>query len=387
MASKDYYGVLGVSKNATQEEIKKAYRKKAKELHPDSYQGEEKKAAEEKFKEASEAYSILSDEQKRSNYDRFGSDFANSSGAGYGGAYGNAAGFDFSGFSNGGMGFDIDLEDILGSVFGSSFGGFKTGSSKKSGPIKGTDLRYNMRLTFEEAVFGVNKEISISRNEKCNVCSGTGAKNGSGYVTCSKCNGTGKIQTVQNTIMGTFSTVKTCEKCNGEGKIIKEPCEACNGVGTIKKTKKIMVKIPSGIDDGQAIVLTGEGDVGQKGGTSGDLFIVVTVMPHKIFKRKGLDIYFEKKIPFVKAVLGGDITIPTLEGDVTFNIPDGTQPGTVFVMRGKGIPRGMSRGNLEFKVDIEIPKKLSDKQRELLEQYAICCSEEVGNKKKGFFGK
>lgn len=385
MANKDYYSMLGVSKTATQDEIKKAYRKKAKELHPDSYQGAEKEVAEEKFKQVSEAYSILSNENKRANYDRFGSDFVNNAGGANYSAYGNTAGFDFSGFSNGGMGFDIDLEDILGSVFGSSFGGFK--SSNKSGPIKGTDLRYNMRLTFEEAVFGVNKEISVARNEKCNMCSGTGAKKGTTTTTCDKCNGKGKVQTVQNTIMGTFSSVKVCDKCHGEGKIVKEPCESCNGVGTIKKTKKIVVKIPSGIDDGQAIALSGEGDVGQKGGINGDLFIVVTVTPHKTFKRKGSTIYFNKKIPFVIAVLGGNITIPTLEGDESFYIPEGTQPGTVFVIRGKGVPKGISRGNLEFKVDIDIPKKLSDKQRQILEQYAICCSEDVSNKKKGFFGK
>lgn len=383
MANKDYYEVLGVNKSATQDEIKKAYRKKAKELHPDSYQGSEKAKAEEKFKETSEAYSVLSDEQKRASYDRFGSDFAN--GAGNYGGYGNTAGFDFSGFSNGGMGFDIDLEDILGSVFGGGFGGFK--SSAKSGPIKGTDLRYNMKLTFEEAIFGVNKEILISRNEKCSSCSGTGAKSGSSTVTCSNCNGTGKIHTVQNTIMGSFSSVKTCDKCHGEGKITKEPCEECNGTGNLKRPKKINVKIPAGIDDGQAIALSGEGDSGIKGGQNGDLFIVVTVMPHKVFKRKGYNVFFEKKIPFVKAVLGGKITIPTLEGEEQFNVPEGTQPGTIFVLRGKGVPRGMSRGNLEFKVDIEIPKKLSDKQRELLEQYAVCCSEEVESKKKGFFGK
>lgn len=387
MANKDYYDILGVSKSASQDEIKKAYRRKAKEFHPDSYQGAEKGKAEEKFKEISEAYSILSDEQKRANYDRFGSDFVNGNGNPYGN-YGGAAGFDFSGFSNGGMGFDIDLEDILGSVFGGGFGSSK--SHTKKGPVKGTDLRYNMRLTFEEAVFGVSKEINISRNEKCSSCHGSGAKSGTATVTCSKCNGTGRIQTVQNTIMGTFSSVKTCDACHGEGKVVKEPCETCSGTGNVKKSKKIVVKIPAGIDDGQAIALSGEGDAGQRGGPNGDLFIVVTVMPHKIFKRKGSNIYFEKKIPFVKAVLGGKVTIPTLEGEEQFSIPEGTQPGTTFVLKGKGVPKGISRGNLEFKVDIEIPKKLSDKQRDILEQYAACCSEEVDTKetkKKGFFGK
>ena len=382
MAGKDYYEILGVSKSATAEEIKKAYRSKAKQFHPDSNQGDNKTAAEEKFKEISEAYSVLSDEQKRAQYDRFGSDFA-SNGGGYAG-YGAGSGFDFSGFSNGGVGFDIDLEDILGSMFGGGFGGFK--STSKNGPIKGSDLRYNMKLTFEEAVFGIKKEISITRNEKCSSCHGTGSKSGV-TITCDKCKGTGKVQTVQNTIMGTFSTVKTCDKCYGEGKIIKEPCEVCNGTGNVRKGKKIEITIPAGIDDGQAISLSGQGDSGKRGGPNGDLFIVVTVLPHKIFTRKGKDVFFAIKIPFVKAVLGGTIKIPTLEGEETFEIPEGTQPDTVFTIKNKGVPSRNGRGHLEFKVQIEIPKKLSDKQRELLEQYAISCSEEVGPKKKNFFGK
>ncbi len=382
MASKDYYDTLGVSKTATQDEIKKAYRQKAKQYHPDSNQGNEKEA-EAKFKEVSEAYSVLSDESKRAQYDRFGADAVNGNGyAGYGaGGFGGASGFDFSGFSGG---FDIDLEDILGSMFGGGFGSYKTAA--KNGPVKGSDIRYNMKLTFEEAVFGVKKEISITRSESCSSCNGTGSKTGE-KTTCDKCHGAGKVQSVQNTIMGTFSTVKVCDKCGGEGKIIKEPCETCSGSGTVKKAKKVEITIPAGIEDGQAIALQGQGDAGKRGGQNGDLFIVVSVMPHKIFKRKGRDIYFETKIPFVKAVLGGPIKIPTLEGEMEFTIPEGTQPGTSFTVRNKGVPFRNSRGDLEFKVQIEIPKKLSDKQRELLEQYAISCSEEVTTKKKGFFGK
>ncbi len=377
MAGKDYYEVLGVSKTATADEIKKAYRSKAKQYHPDSNKGNEKEA-EAKFKEVSEAYSVLSDESKRAQYDRFGADAVN--GNGYG-SYG-PGGFDFSGFSGG---FDIDLEDILGSMFGGGFGGFK--QAAKNGPIKGSDLRYNMKLTFEEAVFGVKKEISITRNEKCDSCHGTGSKNGSGTVECDRCHGVGKVQVVQNTIMGTFSTVRTCDKCNGEGRIIKEPCEVCSGTGNVKKGKKIEISIPAGIDDGQAISLSGQGDAGKRGGPNGDLFIVVSVLPHKVFTRKGKNVYFSTKIPFVKAVLGGPIKIPTLEGEQSFEIPEGTQPDTVFVLKNKGVPYKGGRGNLEFKVSIEIPRKLSDKQRELLEQYAISCSEEVGSKKKNFFGK
>lgn len=379
MANKDYYEILGVSKTATADEIKKAYRAKAKEYHPDM--NKDKAAAEEKFKEASEAYSVLSDETKRAQYDRFGADAVNNGYAGYG----SSGGFDFSGFgSSGGMGFDIDLEDILGSVFGGGFGGFKT---SKNGPSKGADIRYNMRLTFEEAIFGCAKQVNVTRSEKCSNCNGTGAASGSSKVTCDKCGGHGKVQSVQNTIMGTFSTVKTCDKCGGTGTIIKNPCEACGGEGNIRKSRKIEVKIPAGIDNGQAIALSGQGDIGKNGGPNGDLFIVVSVAPHKTFIRQGSTISFEKSIPFVKAVLGGPITIPTLEGEETFNIPEGTQPGSVFVLRGKGVPTRTGRGNLEFKVQIEIPKKLSDKQRELLEQYAISCSEEVSPKKKGFFGK
>ena len=380
MAGKDYYEVLGVSKTATADEIKKAYRQKSKQYHPDLNKGNEKEA-EAKFKEVSEAYSILSDETKRQQYDRFGADAVNGNGYGAYGGYG-ASGFDFSGFSGG---FDIDLEDILGSMFGGGFGGFK--QSTKNGPIKGTDLRYNMKLSFEEAVFGVKKEISITRDEKCDSCHGTGSKNGSGTVECDRCHGVGKVQAVQNTIMGTFSTVRTCDKCNGEGRIIKEPCETCAGTGNIKKAKKIEINIPAGIDDGQAISLAGQGDAGRRGGPNGDLFIVVSVLPHKVFTRKGKNVYFTTKIPFVKAVLGGPIKIPTLEGEETFQIPEGTQPDTTFVLKNRGVPSRNGRGNLEFKVQIEIPKKLSDKQRELLEQYAISCGEEVGTKKKSFFGK
>jgi len=384
MSKRDYYEVLGVSKNATPEEIKKAYRKKAKEFHPDSYTGDDKKAAEEKFKEASEAYSVLSDENKKAQYDRFGHGFEN---AGFGGA--GASGFDFSGFSSGGMGFDIDLDDILGSVFGGSFGGFGGGSKKKKGPTKGADLRYNMKLTFEEAVFGCEKEISITRNENCPDCHGTGAKKGTSEVTCPDCHGTGRIQVTQNTIMGSFSTVKTCDKCSGEGKYNPDPCDCCSGVGTVRKTRKIEINIPKGIDNGQAISLAGEGDAGRRGGPAGDLFVVVTVMPHKIFTRKGNDIYLNVNIPFVKAALGGKIDVLTLEGNYEFNIPEGTQPGSTFTIKNKGVPniRTHARGDLEFKVNVEVPKKLNEKQRDALKQFANTLGEEVNNKKKGFWDK
>ncbi len=380
--SKDYYEILGVSKDATQDDIKRAFRKLAKTYHPDAQHTEEdKKNAEVKFKEINEAYSVLSDETKRAQYDRFGSNFEQ---AGFGGGYSNAGfgGFDFSGF-NGGI--DIDLEDILGSVFGGGFSGF--GGPKKAGPTKGADLRYNMTITFEEAAFGVTKEINIARNETCDSCHGTGAKAGSAVKTCDKCNGRGKVQVTQNTIMGTISTVKTCDKCGGEGKIITEPCEKCNKKGTIRRQRKITVNIPAGIDNSQAVSLSGEGDCGTKGGPNGDLFIVVKIEPHKIFTRRGFDILENVKVPYSKMVLGGIINVQTLEGVVEYQIPEGTQPGTVFKLRDKGIQsiHSRARGNLEFKVEVEIPKKLSDEQKNILTQYANLFGEEVTNKKKGFW--
>lgn len=388
--SKDYYKILGVSKDATDEELKKAFRKLAKENHPDAQQDEaSKKKAEAKFKEINEAYSVLSDKTKRAQYDRFGSNFEQ---AGFGGSQGSYysngfGGFDFSGF-NGAGGIDIDLEDILGSVFGGGFGGFGS-SKKKQGPVRGADLKYSMNITFEEAAFGTTKEINISRNDKCDACNGTGAKQGTKPVVCDKCGGKGKIQTTQNTIMGAFSTVKTCDKCGGSGTIIQNPCEHCSGRGTVRKLKKIVVNIPAGIDDGQAISLRGEGDCGKMGGPSGDLFVIVNVAPHSIFKRNGFDIYADIKVPYTKLVLGGKIKVPTLEEDEELTIPEGTQVGTKFKIRDKGIKNihGKGRGNIEYNVTVEIPKRITDKQREILKQFADTMGEEVQNKKKGFWGK
>lgn len=387
--SKDYYKILGVSKDATDDELKKAFRKLAKENHPDAQHDEaSKKQAEIKFKEINEAYSVLSDKTKRAQYDRFGSNFEQAGFGGQGGYYSNGfGGFDFSGFGNG-MGVDIDLDDILGSVFGGGFGG-GFNSSKKQGPTKGADLRYNMNISFEEAAFGTTKQINITRNEKCSTCSGSGAKPGTNLVTCDKCGGKGKVQTTQNTIMGTFSTVKTCDKCGGTGKVIPTPCETCSGKGTIRKTRKIDIKIPAGIDNGQAISLRGEGDAGKKGGPAGDLFVVVNVLSHPIFKRKGYDIYADIKVPYTKLVLGGTIKVPTLEEDSEINIPEGTQVGSTFKLKDKGIPNihGKGRGNIEYTINVDIPKRLNDKQREILKQFADLMGEEVQTKKKGFWNK
>lgn len=386
--SKDYYDLLGVSKSATDDEIKKAYRRLAKKYHPDAQQSEaDKKQAEAKFKEISQAYSVLSDSTKRAQYDRFGAGFEQAGFGGGAGGYGGFSGFDFSGFGNG-MGVDIDLDDILGSVFGGGFGGFGS-SAKRQGPSKGADLRYNMTISFEEAAFGTKKEINISRNEHCDTCHGSGAKPGTSSTTCDKCHGKGKIQVTQNTIMGTFSTVKPCDKCGGEGKFIPNPCEKCHGKGSLKKTKKIEINIPAGIDDGQAISLRGEGDIGKKGGPNGDLFVVVNVTPHKIFKRNGFDIKTEVVVPYAKMVLGGIIKVPTLEGDMEYTIPEGTQTGSKFKIKEKGIQsiHGRGRGNLEFIVKVDIPKKLTDEQRKILTDFASTFGDEVSAKKKGFFGR
>ena len=378
--SKDYYSILGVSKDATADDLKRAYRKLAKQYHPDAQHTEEdKKKAEAKFKEINEAYSVLSDENKRAQYDRFGSNFeqAGFGGSGFGG-YSNA--YDFSGFG----GIDFDLEDILGSVFG---GGFGSSSKKSQGPTRGADIRTNMSLKFEEAAFGVKKEISITRNEKCDSCNGSGAKPGSRVITCDKCGGRGKIQMTQNTIMGAFSTVKTCDKCSGTGKVIETPCEKCSGKGIVRKSRKIEINVPAGIDDGQAISLRGEGDAGKKGGPKGDLYVVMKVAPHKYFKRNGFDISANVRVPFTKMALGGDIKIPTLEGEMEFNIPEGTTTGTKFRVKDQGIPilNGKGRGNLEFTVDVDVPKKLTDKQREILTEFAKTFGEEVNPKKRGIF--
>ena len=378
--SKDYYSILGVSKDATADDLKRAYRKLAKQYHPDAQHTEEdKKKAEAKFKEINEAYSVLSDENKRAQYDRFGSNFeqAGFGGSGFGG-YSNA--YDFSGFG----GIDFDLEDILGSVFG---GGFGSSSKKSQGPTRGADIRTNMSLKFEEAAFSVKKEISITRNEKCDSCNGSGAKPGSRIITCDKCGGRGKIQMTQNTIMGAFSTVKTCDKCSGTGKVIETPCEKCSGKGIVRKSRKIEINVPAGIDDGQAISLRGEGDAGKKGGPNGDLYVVMKVAPHKYFKRNGFDISANVRVPFTKMALGGDIKIPTLEGEMEFNIPEGTTTGTKFRVKDQGIPilNGKGRGNLEFTVDVDVPKKLTDKQREILTEFAKTFGEEVNPKKRGIF--
>ena len=370
---KDYYEVLGVSKTASDDEIKSAYRKLAKKYHPDMNPGD--KNAEERFKEVNEAYEVLADKDKRAKYDQFGhAAFDPSAGGGYG--YG-ASGFGgFSGFSSGGFsGSFTGFEDILGSMFGGGFGGGFSGasSSRANAAMQGEDLRYNMTITFEEAAFGCKKEISYRREEKCSVCGGTGAKAGSNVKTCTKCKGTGTIRVQQNTVFGAMMSTATCDACGGTGKIIEQPCETCHGSGCVSNVIKVSVTIPAGIDDGQTIRIGGKGGAGYNGGPDGDLLVSIRVKSHKQFIREGYDLYINMTIPITTAVLGGEVKVPTLNGEVKYNIPAGTQSGTTFRLREQGIQRlhQSTKGDLYVNVTVEIPKRLTDEQRRLFEELAV----------------
>ena len=391
MASKrDYYEVLGVSKTATDDEIKKAYRRLAKKWHPDA-NPDNKKEAENKFKEVSEAYETLSDAQKRKMYDQFGPDgpqgFNGFNGAGNGSYYTySSSGFDgFDGF--GGFG---DFGDIFSSFFGGGAGfGGRTSSKAKNGPRKGRDLKYNMDITFEESYKGVKKETTILREEECHVCHGTKAKPGTKTVTCKMCNGTGIVKQTVSTILGQMQTTKTCPTCGGEGKKKKEKCTECKGKGKIRKSVKLTVNIPEGIADGQAVVLRGEGEPGINGGPKGDLYIVVTVRKSKIFTRQGENIYCNIPITFTQATLGANLKIPMVDGSTqNYTIPEGTQSGTKFTIRSKGFKsiNGTYRGDLIFTVLVQIPKKLTVEQRDLLTKLAKTMNEQPPVKKRGIFG-
>ena len=373
MADKrDYYEILGVEKNASETDIKKAFRKQAKQYHPDVNPGD--KSAEAKFKEVNEAYDILSDSQKRSRYDQFGH-----------------AGVDPNGFSGGaggfGTGFDFDLSDIFDSFFGGGFGG--KSQRTRNGPQKGADLKYSLEISFEEAAFGVEKELDLNRRDKCPKCNGSGAKEGSTPKTCTVCHGSGQVQTKQNTPFGQFSSVKTCDACKGEGKIITNPCVQCGGSGTIRRSTKLKVKIPAGIDNGQSISLRGEGEPGVRSGPSGDLYVSIRVRKHPLFIRDGVDVVCEMPITFVQAALGCDVEVPTLDGKVKYSIPEGTQTGTVFRLKNKGIPylRGNGRGDQFVKTVIEVPKKLNDRQKKILKDFAEVSGDEVHEQRRGFFDK
>ena len=383
MAEKrDYYEVLGVNKNATDDELKKAYRKMAKKYHPDA-NPDNKEEAEKKFKEINEAYETLSDKQKRQMYDQFGFNGPQYGGQG-GGYYSYGSGFDgFGGFSD-----FADFGD-LGDIFSSFFGGGSSRSRNSNGPRKGADLRVNLTITFEEAYSGVEKEITLNRNETCTECNGTGAQKGTSAETCSTCGGKGKIKQVVTTPFGQMSTQKVCHVCGGTGKVIKNPCLSCHGKGIHKKSVKIKVKIPAGIDDGQTVVLKGEGEPGTNGGSKGNLYIVVRLKKHSIYTRQGEHVFCEIPITFTGATLGTELEIPMVDGTKEkYRIPEGTQTGTRFVMKNKGFKNvnGNWRGDFVFTVKVQTPKKLTAEQRRLITELAKTMNEQPPVKKKGIFG-
>ena len=373
MADKrDYYEVLGLQKNATESEIKKAYLGMAKKYHPDKNPGD--KEAEAKFKEANEAYSVLSDADKRSQYDQFGhSAFEAGGGAGAGG---------FGGFGGGGF----DFGDIFSSFFG---GGGASSARRQNMPIEGDDVYTRITLTFEEAVFGCKKDITFNRVEACGDCEGSGAQKGSKVDTCAQCHGTGRVTVQQRTMLGMMQTQQTCSACRGKGKIILSPCKNCKGAGYVKLTKNMTVTIPEGIGEGQRVVLRGQGSAGRNGGSNGDLVIEVHIRPHAFFEREGNHIYCEIPISFTEAALGADIEIPTLEGKQSYHIPDSTQPGTAFTLRGKGVPdlHSKRRGDLIITVNVEVPKNLSSEQKKILQEFAKASGKDASEKRTGFLKK
>ena len=377
---RDYYEVLGVSKGASDDEIKKAYRKMAKQYHPDLNPGD--KTAEAKFKEVNEAYEVLSDKEKRSRYDQFGH-------AGVDPNFGAGAGGPFGGFSGADFG-DIDLGDIFGSFFGGGFGGGS--SSRRNGPMKGDTLRAGVTITFEEAAFGCEKEIILNREETCETCHGSGCEPGTTAEICPNCRGTGTVRIQRGGGAFTFATTASCPKCNGTVKIIHQPCKTCNGSGSVRKQRKITVKIPAGIDNGQAVSLRGQGGAGRNGGPAGDLIISVTVRPHAFFKRDGTSVYLEQPVSFLQATLGAELEIPTIDGKVKWTLPEGTQPGTTFRLRGKGIPsiNGRGRGDQFVTVQVQVPKNLTREQKEALHAYGQAMGEipaDYEDGLKGFFDK
>ena len=370
MAKRDYYEVLEVSKSASGEEIKKAYRKKAVQFHPDKNPGNTE--AEEKFKEATEAYSILSDAENRSKYDRFGHAAFSQGGGGAGGFQGG----DFSGF-----------EDIFGDIFGSFFGGAMGGDPRRgSRGSAGSDLRYDLQVSFEEAAFGCEKENGLSRRVRCGECAGSGAEKGSSKDRCPQCEGAGQIRIQQ----GFFTLARTCHACNGEGEIVKNPCRACSGSGLKSQESKLKVKIPAGVDHGQRLKMRGEGEPGSGGGPNGDLYVQIYVQEHPIFVRQESELVCEMPITYTSAVLGGEIEVPSLEGKVKLKIPAGTPSGKVFRMKNKGIPvlgsNPQRRGDQHVRVYVHVPQKVSDEERSILESLASVQGDPV-EEEKGFFGK
>ena len=382
---KDYYEILGVSKNATDDELKKAFRKKAKQWHPDANPNN-KKEAEAKFKEVNEAYEVLSNPQKRQMYDQFGTADPQQAGFG-GGPFGGGNGY-YS-YSTSDFGDFGDLGDIFSSFFGGGFGGQRSSSRRNNGPRKGEDLNIGIDISFEESFLGVEKEIVVTRQETCSHCNGTGAKKGTNPVKCPTCNGTGNVTSYQNTILGRVQTRRTCSDCRGTGEIIKEPCENCKGKGTVRKTPKVKIKIPAGINDNQTVVLRGEGNPGVKGGPAGDLYITVRVRKSSIFKRDGNSVYCDIPVTITQATLGAELEIPMVDGSKEkYKIPEATQTGTQFTIRGKGFKsiNSSMQGNFIFRVVVQTPKKLTKEQRDLLMALAKTMNEQPPVKKKGIFG-
>ena len=361
MAQKqDYYEVLGVSRNASEEEIKKAYRRLAMKCHPDRNPGD--KAAEERFKETSEAYQVLSDSERRAQYDRFGHR-----------AFEQGAGFDFTA---------AGFEDVFSDIFGDFFG---TRSRGRARSRRGEDLRYDLEVKFEEAIFGAEKVINVPRLATCTSCSGKGTKGGADRTQCPACRGSGQLRFQQ----GFFTIAKTCGQCNGQGTVIRDPCRECGGSGVVQKTQALSIKIPGGVDSGSRLKLRGEGESGRNGGPAGDLYVVINVQQHALFTRQDTHIICEVPISFPQAALGAEIDVPTLHGKIKMKIPHGTQSGSVFRLKGKGAPdlHGSGHGDELVRVVVETPRRLSGRQRELLEEFARSSGEEVNPLAKGFFDK
>ncbi|MBO8128544.1 MAG: molecular chaperone DnaJ [Peptococcaceae bacterium] len=368
MSKRDYYEVLGVSRDASQEEIKKAYRKLARKYHPDA--NKDDPDAEAKFKEISEAYAVLSDPDRRRQYDQFG--HAGPTGQGFGFEDFNWQDFaNFSGFG-----------DIFDMIFG-------TGGRYRTGPQRGRDLRVEMEIAFEEAAFGVEKEITIPRVETCDTCGGSGAAPGTSPKTCPECGGRGQVSFAQQTSFGRFVQTRPCHRCGGRGQIVEVLCHTCHGSGRVEKRRRIKVRIPAGVDDGSRLRLAGEGEAGSRGGPPGDLYVYIRVRPHKIFEREGNNVVMELPITFAQAALGDEVEVPTLDGKSKFRIPEGTQTGTVFRLRGRGIPylNGHGRGDQHVRVRVVTPRKLSDKQKKLLLEFAKLSGEQLSSQEKSFFKK
>ena len=372
---RDYYEVLGVDKSASEDEIKRAYKKMARKYHPDL--NPDNKEAEEKFKEVNEAYEVLSDSDKKARYDQFG--FAGvdpnyGAGAG-GGAYG-AGGFDFG-----------DLGDIFGSFFGGGFGSAQR--RNPNAPQRSESIRLSVTISFEEAAFGCEKEVSVDRYETCAVCHGSGCADGTSPEVCPDCHGSGQVQVRRQTPMGVFATTSPCGRCGGKGRIIKTPCTACRGSGLERKRRTIQAKIPAGIDNGQTISIRGQGHAGKNGGPSGDLLITITVRPHELFRREGTSVLCEAPITFAQAVLGAELEIPTIDGKVKYDLPEGTQSGTTFRLKGKGIPElnGRGRGDQYVTVYIETPRNLNREQKEALKKFAESVGDNNYEERKKFFKK